>query len=129
MVYTDPHKLETHQLSLMDVVRAINESNLILPAGDVQIGHLDYNIYTNSQLDTIEQINDLPVKMVGQVPVRVADIGKAKDAAQIQTNIVRVDGQRSVYFQFEAGGRHQYDRCSGRNKACGQAPLRRAQKS
>ncbi len=98
MVYTDPHKLETYQLSIMDVVRAINESNLILPAGDVQIGPLDYNIYTNSQLDTIEQINNLPVKMVGQSPVRVADIGNAKDAAQIQTNIVRVDGQRSVYI-------------------------------
>ena len=98
MVYTDPHKLEAHQLSAMDVVRSINAANLILPSGDVQIGPLDYNIYTNSQLDTLEEINDLPIKMVGQAPVRVADIGVAKDAQQIQTNIVRVDGQRSVYL-------------------------------
>lgn len=98
MVYTDPHKLEAHQLSAMDVVRSINESNLILPSGDVQMGPLDYNIYTNSQLDTIEQINNLPLKTVGQALVRVADIGEAKDAQQIQTNIVRVDGQRSVYL-------------------------------
>ncbi len=98
MVYTDPHKLEAHQMSIMDVVRAVNEANLILPSGDVQIGPLDYNIYTNSQLDTVEQINELPIKMVGQSPVRVADIGIAKDAQQIQTNIVRVDGQRSVYL-------------------------------
>jgi multidrug efflux pump subunit AcrB len=98
MVYTDPNKLEAHQLSIMDVVRSINESNLILPSGDVQIGPLDYNIYTNSQLDTIDQINELPIKMVGQAPVRVADIGIAKDAQQIQTNIVRVDGQPSVYL-------------------------------
>ena len=48
-----PYKLEAHQLSLMDVVRAVNNANLILPAGDVQIGPLDYNIYTNSQLRTI----------------------------------------------------------------------------
>src|SRR6202790_912149 len=40
MVYADPHKLEAHQLSLMDVVRSVNDSNLILPAGDVQIGPL-----------------------------------------------------------------------------------------
>src|SRR5262245_29689579 len=80
MVYADPHKLEAHQLSLMDVVRAVNESNLILPAGDVQIGPLDYNIYTNNQLSSIKDIDDLPIKMVGQAPVRVADIGYARDA-------------------------------------------------
>ena len=97
MVYADPFKLEAHQLSLMDVVRSVNNANLILPAGDVQIGQLDYNIYTNSQLSTIAEINQLPVKTVGQASVRVADIGIAKDAEQIQTNLVRVDGQRSVY--------------------------------
>src|SRR5579863_5632711 len=96
MVYTDPYKLESHQLSLMDTVRSLNKANLILPAGDVQLGLLDYNIYTNSQLRTIEEINQLPVKTVGQAPVRVADIGYAKDAEQIQTNLVRVDGQKSV---------------------------------
>jgi multidrug efflux pump subunit AcrB len=98
MVYADPYKLEAHQLSLMDVVRSVNASNLILPAGDVQIGALDYNIYTNSQLRTVGEINSLPIKMSGQSPVRIGDIGYAKDAQQIQTNLVRVDGQRSVYL-------------------------------
>src|SRR6202790_3928511 len=97
MVYADPYKLEAHQLSLMDVVRSVNDSNLILPAGDVQIGALDYNIYTNSQLRSVAEIDQLPIKMVGQSPVRIADIGYASDAHQIQTNIVRVDGQLSVY--------------------------------
>src|SRR6516162_3385631 len=83
MVYTDPYKLEAHQISLMDVVRAVNNSNLILPAGDVQIGPLDYNIYTNSQLRSVKEIDDLPVKMVGQAPVRISDIGYARDAQQI----------------------------------------------
>jgi HAE1 family hydrophobic/amphiphilic exporter-1 len=98
MVYADPYKLEAHQLSLMDVVRSLNNSNLILPAGDVQLGMLDYNIYTNSQLATIGEIDNLPVKTVGQSPIRVSDIGYAKDAQQIQTNLVRVDGQPSVYL-------------------------------
>src|SRR5215470_216928 len=97
MIYTDPYKLEAHQLSLMDVVRSLNSANLILPAGDVQLGPLDYNIYTNSQLRSVAEIDQLPIKTVGQSPVRVADIGYAKDANQIQTNVVRVDGQRSVY--------------------------------
>jgi multidrug efflux pump subunit AcrB len=98
MVYADPYKLEAHQLSLMDAVRSINTANLILPAGDVQLGQLDYNIYTNSQLRTVSEIDQLPVKTLGQAPVRVADIGHASDAQQIQTNIVRVDGQKSVYI-------------------------------
>src|SRR5690242_20193535 len=73
MVYADPYKLESHQLSLMDVVRSLNNANLILPAGDVRIGPLDYNIYTNSQLRTVSEIDTLPVKTVGAAPVRISD--------------------------------------------------------
>jgi multidrug efflux pump subunit AcrB len=98
MVYVDPLKLDAHELSVMDVVRTVNESNLILPAGDVKIGPIDYNLYTNSQVPTTQQINDMPLKTTGNASVLVRDVGQAKDAQQIQTNIVRVDGQRSVYL-------------------------------
>ena len=98
MVYVDPAKLQAYQLSPMDVVRAVNDSNLILPAGDVKIGPYDYNIYTNSQFKDVEGINSLPLKTVGESSVTVGDIGHAIDGDQIQTNIVRVDGQRSVYL-------------------------------
>ena len=98
MVYVDPVKLEAHQLSVMDVVRAVNDSNLILPAGDVKIGPIDYNIYCNSQIEKIEDLNRIPLKTVGGSSVLVGDVGVAKDAAQIQTSIVRVDGQPSVYL-------------------------------
>jgi multidrug efflux pump subunit AcrB len=98
MLYADPFKLEAHQLSLMDVVRTIGESNVLLPAGDVQIGRRDYNIYTNSMLSGVADINRVPLKMVGQTPVRVSDIGEAKDAQTLQYNVVRVNGQRSVYL-------------------------------
>jgi multidrug efflux pump subunit AcrB len=97
MVYADPYKLEAHQLSLMDLVRTVNRSNLILPAGDVPIGALDYSIYTNSQLPTIAEIDQLPIKVVGGSIVRVGDVGYAKDSRQILTSIVRVDGKHSVY--------------------------------
>jgi multidrug efflux pump subunit AcrB len=98
MVYVDPLKLEAHNMSLMDVVHAVNSSNLILPAGDVRIGTKDYNIYANSQVPTPEAINDLPLKSVGNASVLVGDIGKAEDSGTIQTNIVRIDGQQSVYI-------------------------------
>ena len=60
-IYVDPLKLEAHNMSLMDVVTAVNQSNLILPAGDVRIGTKDFNIYANSQVPTPEQINSMPV--------------------------------------------------------------------
>jgi multidrug efflux pump subunit AcrB len=98
MVYVDPLKLDAHELSVMDVVRTVNQSNLILPAGDVKIGPYDYNLYTNSQVPTATAIDDMPLKTVGQASVLVRDVGKALDAQAIQTNIVRVDGLRSVYL-------------------------------
>jgi multidrug efflux pump subunit AcrB len=97
-VFVDPVKLEAHQLSLMDVVTAVNNSNLILPAGDVRIGNRDYNIYANSQVPTPDDVNKIPLKSVGLGTVLVADVGKAEDAGAIQTNIVRIDGQKSVYI-------------------------------
>ena len=97
-VYVDPVKLQANQLSVMDVVRKINDSNMILPAGDVRIGPKDFNIYTNSQLPTTEEINRLPLKTVNDSSVMVGDIGQAMDAQQIQMSIVRVDGQKSVYL-------------------------------
>jgi multidrug efflux pump subunit AcrB len=98
MVYVDPLKLEAHQLSPMDVVRGVNASNLILPAGDTRIGPFDYSLYTNSQVDSVEEIAQIPLKVKGTDSVYVGDIGTARDAEQIQTNIVRVDGQPSVYL-------------------------------
>jgi multidrug efflux pump subunit AcrB len=104
-VYLNPQKLQANNLSVMDVVHAVDKSNLILPAGDVQIGNKDYNIYSNAQFPTPRSINSLPLKSVGNSSILVADIGKAKDSGEIQTNIVRIDGQRSVYIPvFKQGG-------------------------
>ncbi len=98
MVYVDPLKLEAYGLSVMDVVRRVNDANLILPAGDVKIGPFDYNVYANSQINAMRDIDRIPLKTVGNSTVLVGDIGETKDAAQIQNCIVRVDGQRSVYL-------------------------------
>jgi len=98
MVYVDPDKLQAYQMSPMDVVRAVNNANLILPSGDVKIGPYDYTIFTNSQFRTISEINRIPVKTAGRSMVTVGDLGHAEDANQIQNNVVRVDGQQSAYL-------------------------------
>ena len=104
-IYVDPLKMEARNLSLNDVVTSVNGSNLILPAGDVRIGSKDYNIYANSQFPDANSMNQMPLKSVGNSSVLVGDIGKAIDSGALQYNIVRIDGQRSVYVPvFKQGG-------------------------
>ena len=97
MIYVDPMKLEAHQLSAMDVVRTVNDANLILPAGDVRIGPMNYNIYANSQLESLDEVARIPLKTIGQSSVLVGDVAEVKDYASLQYSTVRVDGQRSAY--------------------------------
>jgi HAE1 family hydrophobic/amphiphilic exporter-1 len=104
MVYVDPYKLASRQLSPMDVVSAVNNSNLILPAGDVKMGPFDYYVYSNSLVDDMDQLGKIPVKTAGSSWVSVNDLGKAEDANQTQYNLVRVDGQRSVYLPIMKQG-------------------------
>ncbi len=104
-IYVDPIKMEARNLSLNDVVEAVNDSNLILPAGDVRIGSKDFNIYANSQFPDAKSMNAIPLKSVGNSSVLVGDIGHAEDSGALQYNIVRIDGQRSVYVPiFKQGG-------------------------
>ena len=96
----DPALLEARSLSILDVVKAVKASNLILPSGDLKAGNLDYNVFTNNQFKTVEPLNDVIVKLdaIGN-PVRVRDLATVSDSSDIQTNIVRIDGQRGVYLR------------------------------
>jgi len=104
MIYVDPFKLLSRQMSVMDVVDAVNNSNLILPAGDVKIGASDYYVYSNSLVENISDLDSVPIKTVGTRWVSVGDVGEAKDASQLQYNIVRIDGQKSAYIPIMKSG-------------------------
>jgi multidrug efflux pump subunit AcrB len=104
MVYVDPYKLYSRQMSVMDVVSAVNDTNLILPAGDVKIGPRDYYVYSNSMVKNVSDLDSVPLKTVGTSWVSVGDIGKAEDASQLQYNIVRIDGQKSAYIPIMKSG-------------------------
>ena len=121
MVYVDPYRLQSRQLSPMDVVGAVNNSNLILPAGDVKIGLNDYYVYSNSLVDTMKQLGEVPVKTAGDSWVSVNDVGKAEDAHQIQYNVVRVDSQRSCYIPImkQGGNTNTIDVVNGIRKLVG----------
>ncbi len=99
MAYLDRDALQARGLTLMDVVKALNSANLIIPAGDAKIGATDYFIYSNSMIENPDDINRVPVKIgQNQAPVFVSDVGHAQDAAQIQQNVARINAQRSVYI-------------------------------
>jgi multidrug efflux pump subunit AcrB len=99
MVYANAQALQARGLSLMNLVNALNTSNLILPAGDVKVGAKDFYIYSNSMIEDIPRIGNVPVKVGrGQAPVLVNDVAKVEDSAQIQYNKVLIDGQPSVYI-------------------------------
>ncbi|MGC1397865.1 efflux RND transporter permease subunit [Candidatus Binatus sp.] len=98
MAYANSQALQARGLSLMDVVHALDTSNLILPAGDVKIGSKDYYIYSNSMIEKVPDIGQVPVKIGrGQAPVLMDDVAKVDDSAQIQYNKVLINGQPSVY--------------------------------
>lgn len=99
LVYLDPIKMIARNLSPMDVVEALKNFNVMIPAGSAKIGKFDYQINVNGMVPTVEEINDFPIK-VGQsgAPILVRDIGHAEDSFAIQTNVVHINGKRQVYI-------------------------------
>ena len=97
-VFMDPQRMVARDVSPSDVVKAINAQSAIIPAGDVKIGDLNYYVYSNSLIDVVDKINDIPIKVVNGTPILVRDIGTAADSAAIQTSIVRVNGREATYI-------------------------------
>jgi len=100
----DTQKLQAYGLSAQDVVNAVNAQNIILPAGDVKMGHIDYPVETNSAPTSIAALNNLPIKTVNGATIYIHDIGNVRDGFPPQTNIVRVDGQRSSLLSVQKTG-------------------------
>jgi multidrug efflux pump subunit AcrB len=88
--------LQSKGLSPNDVVSAITNQNLILPAGTVKIGSFENDVDLNGSPQSIEEMNDLPIKTVGTNTIYVRDVAHVRDGNPPQTNIVLVDGQRAA---------------------------------
>jgi len=96
MVDLDPALLQAKGLSPSDVVTAIGNQNLILPTGTSKIGQFEYDVGLNASPQTIQELNDLPVKTNGSTVLYVHDVAHVRDGFAPQTNIVRRDGQRGA---------------------------------
>lgn len=97
-VFMDRERMLARGIGAQEVVAAVNEQSLLLPAGNVKIGDFDYNVYTNSLIQVVERMNEIPIKVQHGVPIRLGDIGEAVDSTMIQSNVVRVNSKRAVYL-------------------------------
>src|SRR5262249_194774 len=91
----DQQKLQALGLSAQDVTTAVGNQNLILPAGTEKIGPYEYNVKLNASPTAVDQLNDLPIKVVNGAMVYIHDVAHVRDGFSPQTNIVRVNGQRA----------------------------------
>jgi multidrug efflux pump subunit AcrB len=100
----DTNALQAKGLSPLDVVNAINNQNLILPAGTAKIGNYEYEVDMNGAPVTVAELNDLPIKDVGTSTIYIHDVANVRDGFPPQTNIVRVNGQRATLMTILKAG-------------------------
>lgn len=100
----DTHKLQAHGVLPAEVQNAVNNQNLILPSGTEKIGPYEYNIKLNASPGTVEELNELPVKLVNGSLLKIRDLGHVRDGFSPQTSVVRADGLRSVLMTIQKTG-------------------------
>jgi len=98
LAYVDRHELEARNLAPLDIARAIQKQNVLVPTGNAKFGDIDYQIVSNAMVPEVELLNDIPIKTDDQAVVFLRDIGEARDSHQIQSNVVRINGRRQVYI-------------------------------
>jgi len=96
MVDLNTQALQSKGLSPLDVVNAISAQNLILPSGTSKIGSFEYDVELNGSPRTVNELNDLPIRTVNGTTTYIHDVAQVRDGFPPQTNVVRVNGQRSI---------------------------------
>src|SRR3984893_15556521 len=113
----DTAALQSRGLTGQDVANALAAQNLLTPAGTEKIGHWEYTVNLNNAPSKIWDLADLPIKSVNGAMVYMHDVAQVHNGAQVQTNIVHVDGNRSVMLSvFKNGTPSTLDIVSGIKK-------------
>src|SRR5258705_7240168 len=104
MVDLNPKALAGYGLSAIDVVNAINAQNLILPSGTAKIGAREYSVQVNSSPDTVDGLNNLPIRSLNGAVVFVRDVAQVRDGFSVQANIVSAGNRRASLLTVLKGG-------------------------
>lgn len=100
----NPEALQSKGLSALDVGQAIAAQNQINPAGFVKIGNLQYAVKLNNAPGSVEELNNLPVKVVNGATIYLRDVAHVRDGSAPQTNVVHVNGTRSALMSVLKNG-------------------------
>jgi multidrug efflux pump subunit AcrB len=98
MVNLNPTQLYANGLAAQDVATALVNTNTIIPAGSIKIGNREYRVEMNGSPEDIATFNQLPIKVTNGTPILLGDVAPVTDSHQVQTNVVRVDGNRATYI-------------------------------
>jgi len=104
MIDVDPPRLWAWGLSPLDVTNAVAAQNTILPTGTAKMGVNEYPVLMNSSLEVFKDLGDLPIKVVNGTTVYVRDVANVRDGYAPQTNMVHVQGHRSVLMSILKNG-------------------------
>ena len=104
MVNLNPALLQSKGLSAADIVSAVNLQNLVLPSGTAKVGQLEYDIKLNASPRTAQELNDIPIKIIGDSTVYLRDVAQVADGFTPQTNVVREDGRRGALVSILKAG-------------------------
>lgn len=105
LIYLDPKALEARRLSPVDVVKALENGNLMVSPGAAYFGDSLMLLDTNAMVRTVEELNDLPIRLDPDQNVVLRDVGRAEDGASVQTSRVRINGKPQVYVPiYRQGG-------------------------
>ena len=104
MVDIDPAKLVAKGLTPLDVANAVNAQNLTLPSGTAKIGDKQYTVRTNATPFSVDDLNNIPIKVVNGATIFVKDVGQVHDGWLVQQNVVRQNGRRSVLLSIIKNG-------------------------
>lgn len=105
LVYLDPQKLQSRNLSALDVVKALQDGNLMVTPGTAYFGDNQVLLDTNAMVSQVDELNDLPIRITAKEQVYLRDIGQALDSSAIQTSRVRINGKRQVFVPiYRQGG-------------------------
>ncbi|MEZ0232093.1 MAG: efflux RND transporter permease subunit [Methylophilaceae bacterium] len=99
-----PAALQARGLSGQDVANALAAQNLITPIGTQKIGSFEYTLQLNNSVGPLEELGDLPIKIVNGATVYIRDVANVRDGNPPQTNVVHVDGSKSVLMSILKNG-------------------------
>ena len=100
----DPNKLQAYNISPQEVTNAINQQSVILPSGTAKIGKREYDVLFNSNTDTIQALNNLPIKEVNGATIYIRDVANVRDGYTPQVNMVLANGVKGALLPVLKNG-------------------------